>query len=228
MPVFQRAVALALFALPAAAFAQSGDAQFAVGAGLGTTGYDLMASYKVLDNLNVRGTLSGLNYNRDGDYNTDTHYNGKFKLFQAGVLADYFPFDNRFRMSGGLVLNQTKLGLQASAGSSTTYRLSGNTYYSNQVGGLDGEAKWNKPALYLGLGFGNSVKIKGLSLSGDFGVLLTGKPDTTLTANCTSALSAAQCQQLQIDVGVEQNKLRDDTNKLNFWPVARLTLNYAF
>ncbi|UTH74797.1 hypothetical protein [Chromobacterium sp. IIBBL 290-4] len=220
--------AIALIGAALSAHAADDAARFAIGAGVGTTGFDLMATYKLADSVNLRGVLSGFDYSTSGNYGTDTHYDAKFKLFQAGLLADYFPFDNGFRLSGGLVANNTKIGLNANASGHATYTLNGYTYTADQIGKLEGESKWNKPGLYLGLGFGNSVKEKGLSLSGDLGVILTGKPSTNLSANCTSALSQAQCQQLQYNVNVEQEKLRGDMNKANFWPVARLTLNYAF
>lgn len=218
----------AILAVPSLAMATEA-ANFAVGVGVGTTGLDAAVTYQLTDNLNLRGIVSGLDYGRDGKYGTDADYSAKFKLFHAGVLGDYHPFSNGFRLTGGVVYNNTKLSLNGKPQAGSTYTINGTTYNSADVGNLNGEAKWNKPALFLGLGYGNAVASKGFSVTGDVGVLLTGKPSSSLTAQCGAAIAGTPaCTQLQSDVATEQSKLQHDTDKIKYWPVARVMVNYGF
>lgn len=219
-------LAACLALLPALGHAEVGD--LAVGAGVGTTGVDLALTYKAADNVNVRGVLSGVDYDRDDRYGTDVDFAGTFELFHAGVLADLYPTSGGFRVTGGIVYNGTKLALDGKPRSGGSYEIGGQTYTADQVGSLNAEAKWDKPGLYLGIGFGDPVRTKGLSFSGDLGVIYTGSPDTNLRARCGTALDAAGCAQLQQDAAVEERKLRDDADKIKYWPVARIMANYAF
>ncbi|UTH74796.1 hypothetical protein [Chromobacterium sp. IIBBL 290-4] len=208
--------------------AAADPAQYSFGVGAGTTGFDLTGSWSILDNVNLRATLSDFNYNHNGNFGSGVQYQGKFKLFQAGLLADYFPFDSEFRFSAGLVLVNTKLNLNGNPDGTGSYTFNGNTYTSGQVGTATGQAKWDKPGLYLGLGYGNSLSEKGWSVGGDLGLIYTGKPTTTLSAACGSSLSAAQCQQLQSDVAADQATVQNDVNKYKIWPVGRISVNYGF
>ncbi|MDH0342056.1 hypothetical protein [Chromobacterium haemolyticum] len=217
----------AILALPTLAMAD--NTHFAIGAGVGTTGVDAALTYKLSDNVNLRGIVSGLDYSRDGQYGTQADYNAKFKLFHTGVLGDFYPFSNGFRLTGGVVYNNTKLSLNGKPAAGSTYTINGTTYNSTDVGNLNGEAKWDKPAIFLGLGYGNAVSSKGFSVTGDLGVLLTDSPSTTLSAQCGSAIAGTPtCTQLQSDVAADQRKFQDDANKFKYWPVARVMVNYGF
>jgi hypothetical protein len=219
----------AILLVPTLAMADGDPAKFAVGLGAGTTGADLALTYKVTDNVNVRGIVSGINYSKDGNYGTSGNYSGDLKLFQAGILGDYHPFSGGFRVSGGAVYNGTELKLNGKPKSDSTFNVNGNTYTGSEVGNINAESKWDKPALYLGVGYGNPVKSKGFSLSADLGVLFTGSPSTNLNVQCGAAIAGTPtCTQLQSDAAAEQIKLRHDTDKVKYWAVGRIMANYAF
>ncbi len=222
-----------------AAGANAERSNIAVGVGVGTTGIDAGVTYPVMDNLNVRGVISGFNYSKDFE-NSDLKYDGKLKLFNVGVLADYYPmagnedanwFANNFKITAGLVYNGTKVNVDAKPNSYAEYTINNTTYTTNDVENLNGKIKWkNKVAPYIGVGLGNAAAKKGFSVSGDLGVMYLGKPKGSLHASCSATLSAIPGARdtLQSNVKAQEDKLNDYADKAKFWPVVRVMVNYSF
>lgn len=221
--------ACAALALPLLARADgSAPASFGIGANGGLSGAGADLAVRVNDYFNVRMMAAGLTVTRDGNYGTSDSWSAKLKLFQAGALIDYFPFAGAFHLTAGAIYDGNKIDAQPNSG---TLTFNGTTYPISQLGSAAGTVEWNKVVPYLGIGAGNAVGSRGLHVTADAGVLFTGSPSATLTATCSSAAIALDptCQStLNSNVQVEQNKLRDNTGNLKYWPVARIGINYAF
>ena len=219
---------VALFAIVAACASSAAlGSDFALTGDLGTTGLGLHLSTPLQPNLNAR---FGLNYAKY-KYTTSTanmKYDFNLKLNTFDALLDYFPTDNAFRLSGGLVYNNNKIeavGLPTAAG---TYTVNGNVYTAASAGQLNGNADFHKVAPYLGLGWGNAVhKLGGWGFSADLGVLFQGSSNTSLSnSGCTA--DAATCAQLGTDVAAENARLQEKADNLRLYPVVRIGASYRF
>jgi hypothetical protein len=198
----------------------------ALTAGLSGIGADL--GVNINEYLGVRATVSDFSINRTGNYGTSVGWDAKLKLFQAGALLDVYPFAGAFHLSAGVIQDGNKFTLDGKP-SSGTYTFNGTTYPASAVGNASASVDWSKAVPYVGLGWGNLAGSRGLHFTTDLGALITGSPNTTLTATCNppSALPSA-CANFDANVSAERTKLQNDVHNVTFWPVFRVGIGYAF
>lgn len=144
------------FAAAAALVATAwGSAQAAsVDAGLtaGTLGVGPQVGFVLVPNTyDLRLNLGLLRYNKSTT-SDGVLYDGKLKLQNLGLLADWHPFGGMFRLTGGLFYNDNRFDLDAKLQPGTTYTSNGVSYTAQP--GDRGYAKvdFNKAAPYLGIG----------------------------------------------------------------------------
>jgi hypothetical protein len=100
--------ATALTAVCGAANAQDvGD--ITVGAGLSNFGINLEGAYQVTPDFRARGALMGGFSDDFEDADDGDSIEGEFNLGGAALLADYYPLQNGWRVSGGLFISNTDL-----------------------------------------------------------------------------------------------------------------------
>ena len=85
-----------------------------VGAHGGTAGVGASAAWDFHDKLAVRAIANRFNYDRKETV-SGKRYKGKLELANFGLLLDWHPFDNGFRVSGGAILNRNELNARATA-----------------------------------------------------------------------------------------------------------------
>jgi hypothetical protein len=213
----------ALSAIGSAAVAQSADRIGpAIGIGISTIGITGELSYKAFSNFVVRANGNWAS----ADYKpklTDTEIDGSMRIAGAGLIGDWHPFENGFRMSGGVRWHQASFKGDASG---QDVKLNGVTYTTAQYGKLHGEIEpGHSIAPYLGLGWDSTHFSDGrFSIGLDVGAMYLGTPSATLTAS-----KAASVPGLQANANAEAKRLRDDYGKFGeFWPVVGLTAKYRF
>jgi len=183
---------------------------YTVGLKVGTLGLGIDASMplsKFTDaplakHFNVRANINGLKYSRDitsyiqkftNNFSTfgDTA-TGTLNLFTAGLLLDYYPFEQaQFRLSAGVYYNANKITVAGSTTRNTTQDIANNI--SLQVNGTattSGDLTFNKTSPYIGMGWGNRGAEAGWSWSLDIGAMYHGIPTVnarvdSLTGNAT-------------------------------------------
>lgn len=195
---------------------------FALGVSAGTMGIGLEETTSIAKYANVRVLAAGFNYSKDGT-SGDVTYHGTAKILNAGILLDYYPFENGLRLTAGGMYNGTKVSLDGKpAGGTNTYTLNGNTYTAAQVGSISGDAKYEKIMPYIGIGFSNPIKGSKITFGMDIGAMI-GKPtaDLTVTNPTNNATLAA-------DAAVEKAKLQNDANKVTAYPVIQFNVAYRF
>lgn len=214
---------LALALLTTAAAASATD--FGISADVGTTGAGLHLSVPVAQSLNARVGFGLFNYSK-GTSTNNVDYDAKLKLQSFDILADYFPFDNGFRLTGGAILNFNKVDAHAKP-KNGTYTVNGNTYSASQAGDINGRIDFRNFAPYLGIGWGNAVaKDANWGFTADVGVMFQGSPNSSLTSsNCTAG--AAACASLARDLEAENQSLRDKID-YRYWPVIRIGVYRKF
>ncbi len=186
---------------------------------IGTLGAGAEFSFGSSDSFSTRVGFNSFKHTYNANSGT-ANYDFNVQLQTASVLADWYPFEGRFRTSAGLLYNNNKLTLKAIPGASG-YTVGGVTYTS--VTSVDATIAFNKAAPYFGIGWGNPVaNDKGWGLVSDIGVMFQGKPKTNLTIACVSACPTAT------DMANENAKLENDLSNFKWWTVISLGISYQW
>lgn len=209
-----------------AAAAGPAGAQTAVAARVGTTGLGGEFAVALSDSFGLRAGAFGGSLTRDVT-KSDIRYDGKLKFGSALTLLDYHPAGGGFRLSLGLAYNNNRFDGRASS-TNGSYEINGTTYPAAEVGTLSGKLSFRKASPYVGIGWGNAAASagSGLFFSADLGAMIGTDPRVQLTARCGTALTTAQCSQLQSDLRAEEDDIRDSVK--NFYPVLSLGIGYRF
>lgn len=196
---------------------------FGVGMNVGTLGVGIDVSHQIYkDYLGLRFNANYFHYNSDVQGNPYA-----INMNTYGLLLDYTPFENNFRVSGGLYYNNNSLTMQ----SASTLSLNGQTYNSNQFGNLSGGVSFTPISPYIGIGYGSKSAYtqdrKGFYFSGDIGILYS-QPTLTINATCTAA-SGVDCASFNNNLNAERQNAQNSLNSYGqFYPVINLGFGYRF
>jgi hypothetical protein len=223
-PAAFHCVLAALAASVSSVAAQSNPSQHHQGPAIGLTastlGLGAEVSVKPIGNVVIRlnGSWMDLKYNKDLD---DAAYSGSVKAISAGLIGDWHPFANGFRLSGGArILN----GEFSASASGSSVSIGGRTYTAAEYGTLNLSAKnANAIAPYIGIGFDNAHFTPGnWFFALDVGALFTGTAKIGLSAT-------GNVPGLAADIEAERQKLVDEFGKFTrFVPVIQLAAKYRF
>ena len=215
-----------------------------VGAHGGTAGVGASAAWDFHDKLAVRAIANRFNYDRKETV-SGKRYKGKLELANFGLLLDWHPFDNGFRVSGGAILNRNEINARATA---ENLRLGNNPYGRGEV---DADVDFRNFAPYLGVGYDGGRGKKGFSFFAEAGAMFQGKARLTGSGNvigtgraagrrCDFAISRSGqasftgmdrvvCETvLKADVEREHEKLNDKLKNFKVYPVVALGVIYRF
>ena len=188
--------------------------------GIGFPGITLGISRSIAPAVSLRGEYSGgLNLSRNGQRN-GIDFNGNLKAQSVSVLADYFPMDNGFRITGGLNFNNTKFKLN-STGIGTATVNDKPVSLANDF--FNVEVKQPGVTPYIGIGYGFKPDSKSAwDFYADAGVMI-GK---FTTATNTSLLNQQGITQADIDA--QTATVRDSVSKLSVLPKVSVGASYRF
>ena len=147
---------------------------------IGTLGYGAEFNVGSSDSFSTRFGINAFNLKKN-DTSGSVNYDFKMQLQTASILADWYPFEGRFRTSAGLLYNNNKFSFTG-VPTGGKYTINNVNYNVAAVGALNGSMAFNKAAPYLGIGWGNpAAKNKGWGMTSDIGVMFQGSPKTNLT-----------------------------------------------
>jgi hypothetical protein len=189
---------------------------YAVSAKISSVGISLEGLRKINDNFIGRAGFSFFSYslsetNTDEDFN----YDADLHLFSVSFLADYFPFQNNLRITGGFFINLNKADIVLNP--SKSYRIGGTIYTPALLGSVSGKIKFNTVSPYIGLGFGNFMMYEKFLFSFDIGTIYQGNPKVDLDA-----------KGLLKPTKEEEPKIEDNLSWFKFYPVVSLGITYIF
>ena len=203
------ALALAASALPLSALAGdmgTGYAQFSSnGLGLGY-GTSISSDWAVRGQYNTfKQSFSG----DVGDFGAGSTLTVDLNLSSLQVLADWYPSDGGFRVSGGAVFNNNKI------------TVTGTGNVNSKPATVNGEIKMSDGmSPYIGIGYSTKPKdAKGFGFIMDLGVMFQN-PKSTLTATGTGVV--------QSDIDAQNAKVQDAIDKLKTMPVFGIGVSYSF
>lgn len=179
-------------------YAQNLGASFRVG----TEGIGVGLTTGLAPTVNARVDVHYFTYSTDGNEVVDdisVDYDAEGDLFFVSALADWHPFRNAFRVSGGAVYN----GLEGRGGVVPVedIEVGRNTFTPEEVGELNIDVSFgSKIAPYFGIGVGNPLG-KRLGFLFDLGVIYAGSPDVNIDA--TEMLTPTESEAAQIEENLE-------------------------
>lgn len=200
-----------------AAYAQE-TGQTTVSLGLSSFGGNLEAAYQIDPQWRARGALMG-GVNFDG---TQTENGATFDLDASlgalALIADYYPTGSGWRVSAGIVKNNTSIKGTATADNGSSFEIDGTTYTSGSVTTTATFTNKFAPMVTTGYdySFGNSWMV-----SGEIGAIYTGGITLTSTGSDATLQNA-------IDSSTEYTDARDEASKVKLYPYIGISVGYSF
>lgn len=199
-----------------------------ISAKVGTLGVGVEYIQPINKYISGRLGLNLLTWGYDLD-ESDISYDADLELRSISLLVDYHPWADSFRISAGLLYNDSQFSVTAEPNDNGTYNINGIDYSANSLVSVDGEIEFNQLSPYIGIGWGAYASSShSWSFNVDLGLMYHGEPDPSLTATCRPGTSAAFCQRLQNDVAAEQIDLKDEMSDFQWYPVFSIGVSYSF
>lgn len=225
-------IALATVLAASATTAHAADdeqGRFKVGVTGGTLGVGPEVSYRISDNIGVRGNVTFLSVNTDID-SDDLTYDAKLKLQSGGAMLDVYPFGGGFRVSGGLRINGNEASAVATPNAGANYTIDGTSYTAAEIGTLTAVTDVKKIAPSLTLGYGGGLS-SGLVFGVEVGALFQGAVNVqplTFTGLCAGTSAPAGCATLAADLEAERLSVNEDIDGYKVYPILQLSVGYRF
>ena len=187
----------------------------------GTLGVGPQLTYRAGPHFGLRANATFLSLSRDAEVD-DIDYGGKADLRSYGAALDWYPTGAGLRISLGGRVNETEVDLTAAPATSVT--VGDSTYTPQQLGTLAGDVTVDDFAPSLTIGYGGRLG-EGFSFGAEIGVLWQGAPRID---NLRATGPFAVTPQLQADIEREEQRIEDDLDDYQLWPIAQLEFQYRF
>jgi hypothetical protein len=191
---------------------------------LGTLGLGVDISTPINDALSLRLNVNGASYS-DTQEEDDNDYDGTLDLLTAGVLLDYYPFENNFRLTTGVYYNGNGFNGKVTPTTETTVDIDGVEYTLADINYVNTDVSFDTIAPYVGLGWGTDAHDEGWGFTFDLGVMYHGEANVDLTADIKNQDLA---EIINEGLKAEELNAEDDLNDFQFYPVVMLGVNYSF
>jgi len=212
--------------------AAPGRAEVAIAGKAGSLGLGLELTVGLSPQWNARLGANGFNYTDDRRRVSQIEYDATAELRTATGFLDWHPGRRGFRLTGGLVYNDTRVTAHSLPPASGFYEIGGVQVPATLIGTLDGKIDFDPVVPYAGLGWGNAVSPgRKVGFFVDAGVMFQGKGKVTLTPRipADSPLNNPTARQaLDILIQREESDIEDDVADYDLYPVVSIGLSYRF
>jgi len=217
-------ITIALLAVASSVSAEGNyESGVKMGVIVGTTGFGTEVAKPLSKNWNFR--FHGTGGDLDKSFiKSDIQYDADLKLTNIGALVDWHPGGSLFRVTGGGFYTKNKFNVTASLVINGN-AIGNNVYTSAEAGSLTGSIETgNVIAPYFGIGYGNRADLDdGLGVSIDLGVMYTGSPKVSLTADGLLASNSTFMSDLD-----EEERNISSSNYFKVYPVTSIGITYKF
>jgi hypothetical protein len=206
-----------------------------------TLGAGVSVGMPIGKRFNLRGVYHGFTYDLDDiEDDSGATYEGELELKSAGLFADWHPFRGAFRLTAGFVSNGNEINLTGTDDGTGTYEVGDCTYQSDPGDPLrvDGTTAFASSAPYVGIGWGGNLNAEpGFFMTLDLGVLLSGSPETSLTADGTVTSADPLCavgpidasdQEFQDELRKAEDEVNAETKDFELWPNVAIGIGWRF
>ncbi len=189
----------------------------------GTLGVGAEVSISLLENTRLRGGFNYLDFSLDEEID-GIDYDFATELKSFSLLLDWHPFGGAFFLSGGTYINNNEVGVDG-------YLASGRVpsvlaQYTDTLS-ISGEVGFNSFAPYLGLGWRSNNGQPGWGMSWNLGVMFQGAPDmSNLRVDVPSDINSIE--EVQEYLADQEQKIEDELDWFEYYPVATFQLTYNF
>lgn len=205
-------IALVLGTLPMAAMAGDSGTVYTQ---LSTNGLGIGYAMSVSPDFAVRGQYNAFSkqtFSGDsGDFGSGSSVTAEVDWNSILLAGDWYPAGDGFRVTGGVVFNNSKITITGQG------KVGNDTALST----VNAEMKMSdSPAPYLGIGYGVKPKAdKGFGFNMDFGIMFQN-PKGTLNVTSATASNA--------DIAQERREFQDAADKFKYFPVLSFGISYSF
>ncbi len=143
-----------------------------------------------------------------------------FSSFSA--LADWYVFNDSFRISGGIISMDHELDLEGRP--TESIEIGDKTYTPAEAGTLYGSIESDEVAPYIGIGWGNPLThSRRWGFTCDFGVAFTDSPDVYI-----DAIGGTEPAGFDAELAKFRDDVEDFFDKFKFYPVIAVSFFYRF
>lgn len=193
---------VALLLLPLTSQAQG----LAASVRAGTPGIGADLTLPLSSALNVRAGGTYFAYGTDGTQDLDgtmVGWEGDSDILFLSALADWHPFGNTFRLTGGVVYNG--LEVTGSFKPEENVEAGGTVYTPAEIGRVDAVVDYDRTvAPYLGIGVGNPIIGGRVGMLFDIGVIHQGSPNVNLDASEMLTPTEGEAAQIEENISWAQ------------------------
>jgi hypothetical protein len=174
--------------------------------------------------INARVGYNMLDIDFDDEEVEDVEYDIGIDFSSFTALADWYIFNDSFRLSGGIVSMDHEVDLDARP--TKPIEIGDVEYSPAEVGSLYGNVEIDDVAPYIGIGWGNPLtSSRRWGFTTDFGVIFSDTPDVTLNAR-GGTLSGDPAFLAELEK--ERKDIEDFFDDLKIYPVIAVSFFYRF
>ncbi len=218
--------------------ASSLKAEVSVSAHLATVGPGIELGYKFKPSFGLRAGWQQFETNFDfkpedenGIPGDELNYAGDLDLANGSLLVDWYPNQATFRLTAGILLNNSSTRLTTNCQTNTgglaatnNCEIGGASAPGSDIGELRIAIDFEENiAPYVGIGWAFQPN-KNWHFNADLGLAYLGKADVDIQSSGSCNDSSACRAQLDD----EERELEKDMESLEFFPVAKLGIGYRF
>lgn len=214
------------------------SAKAALGLKFSTLGAGIEVATPVTHRSNVRFGFNAISYSRGFDKD-NIHYNADIAFRSIEAHYDFFPFSGGFHISPGFLAYLTSpLQADSSVPGGQSFTLGGASFVSDPVNPVKGTGKldFNRAGPSFTVGWGNLLprSSKRFTVPFEFGFVYQGAPKATLSLTgdvCDPGLSNCRSVNdpiVQSHVQSEQNKINNDINYFQVYPIISIGFGFKF
>lgn len=194
------------------------SAEFGIGVKASTLGAGVELGVPLGEMFVARAALNRYSKGAEQTINS-IDYSSDLDLNSTSLFLDWHPFKGTFHLTAGYLLSNNELAVTATPSEAVV--VGDNTYQPGDIGRIDGVVNLGSGP-YVGLGWGN-LPAKGLGFSFELGLVQMGSPDAELTIEDPNGFIAANN-----DIEKERERMENDLDQYDTYPVISLGLSYGF
>lgn len=172
--------------------------------------------------INARVGYNWLDIDIDDEEIEDVDFDIDVDFSSFTALADWYVFNNSFRISGGIISMDHEVELDARP--TESIEIGDVEYTPAEVGSLYGSIESDDVAPYLGIGWGNPLtSSRRWGFTCDFGVAFTDTPDVTLDAT-----GGTEPAGFRAELEKQRKDIEDFFDDFKLYPVIAVSFFYRF
>lgn len=196
--------------------------RYAVSGKTSTLGLGGEFTTAVRSDINARVGYNMLDIDFDDVEIEDVEFDIGIDLSSFTALADWYVFNNSFRISGGIISMDHELDLEGRP--TENIEIGDQIYTPAEAGTLFGSIESDDVAPYVGIGWGNPLtSSRRWGFTCDFGVAFTDTPDVTLDAT-----GGTEPAGFRAELEKQRKDIEDFFDDFKLYPVIAVSFFWRF